>query len=169
MAKEIAIRPIEPADRPWVLRFLQERWGSDRMVGHGEMFYPGEHAGFIAMRGGEPTGLLTYRIAGDACEITLIDSGIQHGGIGTTLLAAVEEAARRAGCTRLWLITTNDNLDALRFYQRRGFVLKTLHANAAEAARRLKPEIPLVGDYGIPMRDEIELEMLLVPPRVEQP
>jgi ribosomal protein S18 acetylase RimI-like enzyme len=161
MTHEIEIRPMEPADRPWVLRFLQERWGSDRMVGHGEMFYPADHAGFIAMRSGEPMGLVTYRIANDACEITLIDSGIQYGGIGTALLGTVEEAARGAGCRCIWLITTNDNVDALRFYQRRGFVLAALHPNAMEAARRLKPEIPLVGDYGIPLRDEIELEMAL--------
>lgn len=152
------IRPIEPADRPWVLRFLRERWGSDRMAAHGVLFYPAEHAGFIAEREREPVGLVTYEIDGDACEITLIDSGPQHAGIGTALLGAVEEAARWAGCARLWLITTNDNLGALRFYQRRGFVLAALRPNAMEAARRLKPEIPLVGDYGIPLRDEIELE-----------
>jgi GNAT superfamily N-acetyltransferase len=155
------IRSIEPADKPWVLRFLHERWGSDRMAAHGVLFFPADHAGFIAERGGEPAGLLTYEIAGDACEITLIDSGPQHAGIGTMLIRAVEDAARRAGCRRLWLVTTNDNVDALRFYQRRGFVLAALRPKALEAARRLKPEIPLVGDYGILLRDEIEVEMWL--------
>jgi hypothetical protein len=68
--------------------------------------------------------------------------------------------ARDAGCTRLWLITTNDNVDALRFYQRRGFRLAALHAGAVDRSRtRLKPEIPEIGDHGIPLRDEIELEL----------
>ena len=82
-------------------------------------------------------------------------------GVGSALVSTLEDAARAAGCRRLWLITTNDNLEALRFYQRRGFVLAALHPGAIEASRRLKPVIPLVGHDGIPIRDELELERLL--------
>jgi hypothetical protein len=64
-----------------------------------------------------------------------------------------------ANCTRF--ATTNDNLNALRFYQKRGFVLVSVHRNAVIKSRQLKPEIPLTGNDGIPLRDEIELEMLL--------
>ncbi len=65
------------------------------------------------------------------------------------------------GCDSIevWLITTDANLHALRFYQRRGLVLAALHRNAVEAARRIKPEIPLIGNDGIPIRDELELEL----------
>jgi hypothetical protein len=57
------------------------------------------------------------------------------------------------------VLTTNDNVDALRFYQRRGFRLAELHPGAVDEARaRLKPEIPRVGDHGIPLRDELMLE-----------
>jgi ribosomal protein S18 acetylase RimI-like enzyme len=80
--------------------------------------------------------------------------------VGTALINAVIEAARRQGCTRVWLITTNDNLHALRFYQKRDFVLVAVHANAVARARQIKPEIPLIGRDGIPIRDEIELELL---------
>jgi ribosomal protein S18 acetylase RimI-like enzyme len=73
----------------------------------------------------------------------------------------VREVATAAGCRRLWLITTNDNLDALRFYQRRGFELVAVHRDFREVARRLKPSIPLEGNFGIPIRDEIELELRL--------
>ena len=84
----------------------------------------------------------------------------RHRGTGTALIEAIETLARDAGCTRLWLITTNDNVDALRFYQRRGFRLAKLHAGAVDDARaRLKPGIPRVGDHGIPLRDELELEL----------
>jgi len=80
-------------------------------------------------------------------------------GIGTALVQAVRDVAADEGCRRLWLITTNDNLDALRFYQRRDFELVAVHRDLRDTARRLKPSIPLVGDYGIPIRDELELEI----------
>lgn len=161
MDDAITIRPIEAADRDWVVRFLRDRWGTDRMAAHGVLFCPADHPGFVAVRLGGAVGLLTYALSAAACEITLIDSGIRHVGIGTALIAAVKEAATQAGCTRLWLVTTNDNVDALRFYQRRGFALVGLRPNAMQAARTLKPEIPLIGQYGIPLRDELELEMTL--------
>jgi ribosomal protein S18 acetylase RimI-like enzyme len=90
-----------------------------------------------------------------------IDSDKPSIGVGTVLIDAVKEIARQAGCSRLWLITTNDNMNALRFYQKRGFVLVAVHRNALERSRKLKPEIPLIGDDEIPLRDEIELEMML--------
>ena len=81
-------------------------------------------------------------------------------GAGSALLAACVRAAVDAGATRLWLITTNDNMPALRFYQRRGFVLVALRPGAIDEARRtLKPEIHLTGRDEIPIRDEIELEL----------
>jgi RimJ/RimL family protein N-acetyltransferase len=105
--------------------------------------------------------LVTYRIVAKECEIVTLDS-LQTGmGIGTALLDAVEQAAQQARCRRIWLITTNDNLTALRFYQKRGFSLVAVHRGAVEQARRLKPEIPACGQYGIPIQDEIELELLL--------
>jgi len=83
---------------------------------------------------------------------------VEGQGAGTALLTAVEAAAAAAGCRRLWLITTNDNLDALRFYQRRGYRLAALYPGAVDEARRVKPTIPLVGNHGIPLHDELELE-----------
>jgi ribosomal protein S18 acetylase RimI-like enzyme len=76
------------------------------------------------------------------------------------LLTAVREVARRTACTRLWVVTTNDNVDALRFYQRRGFRLARLRAGAVNQSRRtLKPEIPSIGSYDIELRDELELNI----------
>ena len=110
---------------------------------------------------GTLAGVLTYVVRGDACEVLTLNAAHRHRGTGTALIAAVETLARDAGCTRLWLITTNDNVDALRFYQRRGFRLAKLHAGAVDDGRRLKPSIPRFGDHGIPLRDEIELERAL--------
>ena len=93
--------------------------------------------------------------------IAALDGLAQGQGIGTALLETVKQVALEAGCRRLWLIVTNDNLPALRFYQKRGFHLAAVYPNALEASRRLKPEIPLFGLDGIPLRDEIELELTL--------
>lgn len=131
------------------------------MVSRGRLHEVGESPGFVAISDGKPVGLLTYRIENDECEIVLLDSGFEGKGIGSVLIAAAKEAAAEAGCSRLWLVTTNDNVDALRFYQKRGFVIAAVHTNALEQSRKLKPEIPLVGKHGIPLRDEIELDIHL--------
>jgi ribosomal protein S18 acetylase RimI-like enzyme len=83
-------------------------------------------------------------------------------GVGTALLEGLEDDARAHGAERVWLVTTNDNVDALRFYQRRGYRLVALRPGAVDAARREhKPSIPETGDHGIPLRDELELEKRL--------
>ncbi len=103
--------------------------------------------------------MLTYVREREQCEILTLHASRQWRGIGSALVEAVERLAAQRGCTRLWVITTNDNVDALRFYQRRGFRLAALHPGAVDGSRaRLKPEIPTVGDHGIPLRDEVELE-----------
>jgi GNAT superfamily N-acetyltransferase len=117
------------------------------------------HPHLVAHYGdGTLAGVLTYVIRGEECEVLTLHAAHRHRGTGTALIGAIETLARDAGCTRLWLITTNDNVDALRFYQRRGFRLAKLHAGAVDDSRaRLKPEIPEIGDHGIPIRDELEL------------
>lgn len=94
----------------------------------------------------------------DRCELVTIDAGISRQGIGSQLLAQVENAARAVGCKKIWLITTNDNTDAAAFYTRRGYRLVAVHLDALDESRRLKPSIPTIGDRGIPLRDEWEFE-----------
>ena len=64
--------------------------------------------------------------------------------------------ARLALCKQVWLITTNDNIEAIHFYQRCGYDMVGLYHNALEESRKLKPQIPLVGSFGIPIKHEIE-------------
>ncbi len=156
---KIRIRAVDPSDREWVRQFTAAHWGSDMMITRGTVLYISEQQGFLAETGGEVAGFVSYRIEGAECEITSLDSLREGMGIGTRLIERVAEAARSAGCTRLFLITTNDNLHALRFYQRRGFRLVALYPGAVNESRKLKPEIPLIGNDGIPLRDEIELEL----------
>jgi len=104
---------------------------------------------------------LTYHVDGRECEIVTINSLEEGVGVGSALLTAVKDKAKSLGCRRLWLITTNDNLNALRFYQKRGLHIAAVYPGAMERSRRLKPSIPLVGKDGIPLRDELELELSL--------
>jgi GNAT superfamily N-acetyltransferase len=152
------IRAAEPGDRAQLKGFL-ERWHSLRVARLGTLERPLDHTMLVAERDGRLIGVLTYVVRGAECEVLTLHADERRTGVGSALLAEVEQLARRAGCTRLWLITTNDNVDALRFYQRRGFRLAALHSGAVDASRaHLKPEIPEVGDHGIPIRDELELE-----------
>ncbi|MGA9348116.1 MAG: GNAT family N-acetyltransferase [Anaerolineae bacterium] len=155
------IRPLNKGDRDWTARLLKEHWHSTKIVTRGRIHYADELPGFIAVQEDKPVGLVTYRVDGDECEIITMNSLVEGVGIGVALQDAVKDIAASAKCKRLWLITTNDNTAALRFYQKRGFSLVAVHRNALEQSRRLKPEIPLVGTNGIPLRDEIELELLL--------
>ena len=106
-------------------------------------------------------GLLTFRFENDECEVVTLDSFLEGQGVGSSMLNAAKERAVSAKCHRLWLITTNDNLHALGFYQKRGFRIAAVRRDAMEEFRKLKPEIPTVGKKEIPLRDEIELEILL--------
>lgn len=155
------IRATTPNEQAQIRTFIAAHWGEPRVIGHGVEYYPERLPAFVAEEAGEWVGLLTYTIVGDECEIVTIDSLRQGQGIGVALIEAVITAAREAHCRRLWLITTNDNLNALRFYQKRGFTLVAIYPNAVNRSRLLKPSIPLIGEFGIPLRDEIELELWL--------
>jgi GNAT superfamily N-acetyltransferase len=156
------VRPLADGDRSWARSYLIDHWGDDTMAADGELFRPHEHDGFIATVGGDPAGLVTYRTRDDgSLEVTSLTAWPQWHGVGTVLLQAAAGAARALGCVRLWLVTTNDNLEALRFYQRRGMRLAALRPGAVDAARRLKPTIPQFGASGIAIRDELVLEMRL--------
>jgi N-acetylglutamate synthase-like GNAT family acetyltransferase len=154
------IRPVNSDDGDWIAQFITGRWGAEFIAAHYEIFYCRDLPGFIATEGGEKVGLLTYKIVAGECEIVSLDSVRPCIGIGTSLIDAVKAAAVESGCRRLWLVTTNDNMNALRFYQKRGFSMVRINRNAIEFARKLKP-VPLIGADGIPLRDEIELQMML--------
>ncbi|MFH2008737.1 MAG: GNAT family N-acetyltransferase [bacterium] len=155
------IRTTCPDDREWVQGLLVEHWGETRVVSRGRVHQAELLPGFVAVRDGARCGLLTYRVEGGELEVVSLNALTAGQGVGTSLLVAAAEAAREAGCRRLWLITTNDNLAALRFYQRRGLHLAALHRSALDVSRRLKPSIPRLGIDGIPLRDELELEVIL--------
>jgi GNAT superfamily N-acetyltransferase len=158
----VRIRSLEPTDRGWLEAFIREQWGSDVQAYRGALVRPADHPGFVAEEDGSPVGVAMVRFDGDECEIVTLNAVPRGRGVGTALVDAVAGYARDKGFRRLRVTTTNANLDALRFYQRGGFHLAELRVGAVDRARaELKPEIPETGEYGIPLRDEVELEMRL--------
>ncbi|MBC8179899.1 GNAT family N-acetyltransferase [candidate division KSB1 bacterium] len=159
---DFEIRPITADDKTVTANILKDAWASTISVSKGKALDASELPGFIAVLGDEIIGLITYHIKNNECEIVTLDSLHEGIGVGTALVMAVKQTAINAGCTRLWLITTNDNTDAMRFYQTRGFLLVAVHRNAVtEARKKIKPEIAIYGFESIPIRDEIELEIML--------
>jgi GNAT superfamily N-acetyltransferase len=158
---DVDIRDIAPADRTWVSAFLQEQFGSTRVVSRGVLHQADDLPGFLARCDGNPAGLLTYHVARDELEVVTLHAARPGLGLGTVLLDAAQARARSLGCARLWLITTNDNHPAARFYERRGMTRVAVHRDAVTAARAMKPEIPEIGVDGVPIRHEIEYELKL--------
>lgn len=155
---ELRVRARDDGDREWVKRFLAEH-DSVEVARLGRVERALDHPALVAERDGTLAGVLTFVLGNGDCEILTLHAVERFGGTGTALVEAVEKLAADAGCTRLWLITTNDNVDSLRFCQRRGFRLAALHRGAVDHSRgHLKPEIPQIGDHGIDLRDELELE-----------
>ena len=155
------IRPLADADRGWVESLIVDRWGDSVVVGRGGVWKPAELPGFAAFDDGQCAGLVTYEIDGEACEIVTIDALEEGKGIGTALLEAVVGIARETGCTRVQLLTTNNNQRALAFYQKRGFRLVGLVPGAIDEERKRKPSIAEFDSAGLPIRDELHLELPL--------
>jgi GNAT superfamily N-acetyltransferase len=152
---------ITAETRDAVNRFLTEHWFSTKMAVRGRLFDLAYAPGFLALEDGEIRGLLTYAPEGEHCEILSLDSLTENRGVGTELLRRMAEFAREQGFARLTLVTTNDNLRAIGFYQKRGFDMTALFHGAVDEARLQKPEIPLIGDDGIPLHHEIAFTLEL--------
>ncbi|AYY12508.1 GNAT family N-acetyltransferase [Actinobacteria bacterium YIM 96077] len=159
--QSVTVRPLGAGDDQAVRGLLADSWSEAAVAAHGVVYDATQLPGFIAEVRDQLAGLLTYHTDGDEWEIVTLDATVAGRGVGTALLRTAEEAARRAGASRLWLITTNENVHAIRFYQRRGFDLVAVHRDAVTRARaELKPSIPVEVD-GIPLRHELEFERQL--------
>jgi ribosomal protein S18 acetylase RimI-like enzyme len=160
----VEVRALAAADRTWVRERLAVDWGGPLVVTPSGARDASLLDGFVAVRGAERVGLVTFEFdARGDCEVVTLDSYAPHNGIGTALLAAVRATAHTAGAHRCWLVTSNDNTAALRFYQKRGWDLVTVHRDAIAAWRKLKPNIAQHGIDAIPVRHALELELRLTP------
>ncbi len=161
------ISEVNPEIRPLVQEFIHKFWHDETVVVHSTVYKPHELEGLVAFDCTSDrkriVGLLTYSLKGDGLEIVTLNSLIPGWGLGKALIEEVRRKAAQLGVRRIWLVTNNDNIDALRFFQRRGFEITAVYRDAVNAARKLKPSIPIIGHYGIPMKDELEMELLIKP------
>jgi GNAT superfamily N-acetyltransferase len=157
------IIPLEGIYRGKVIDHVVEEWG-EPIVTRGNIIQIRNLPGFIVLEKGTLAGAVLYEIRDKECEIVVLYSLTESRGVGTKLINSVIETAKSKNCTRVWLITMNDNTRAIRFYQKRGFDLKAVHINAFDITRKLK-KLPLrenvLGIDGIPIKHEFEFEIIL--------
>lgn len=135
-------------NRAPVDRYVREEWGGPLIVTLGKPYDAGLLPGYAAVEGGQLVGAVLYAL-------------VENHGVGSALLRQVLKCAVERGCRRVWLVTTNDNTHAIRFYQRFGFALKAVHIDSMKITRTLKPGLPERGIDGIPLAHEFESEILL--------
>ncbi|SCL21806.1 Ribosomal protein S18 acetylase RimI [Micromonospora rhizosphaerae] len=158
----IDVRPAEPRDHDDVAALHQREWGGPYVVVHDTRYDLRTLPTLVAVDdAGGFAGALAYRLADGGLEVVSLAATAAARGAGSALLAAAEAVALAAGADRLWLVTTNDNLGALRFYQRRGLRIVAVDAGAVDRARQVKPSIPYLGEDDIPLHDELVLERRL--------
>ena len=155
------ITEIREDDRQVINNILIEQWESTNITIRGKIVDGTKLNGFIAKINDKLVGLITYLIEEGECEICTLNSFIENKGIGSSLIEKVKFVAKENNCSRLKLVTTNDNIRGIEFYQRRGFNFANLYKDSISKARLLKPEIPMYADNGLPIKDEIEFEIIL--------
>ncbi len=152
---------IEPAPRELIARMWQELWGQPAVTAERE-YMPPDVEGLVWRAGdGRALGLVTWFVEGERAEIVSLNALEPRRGIDSRLMDAAEEGLRRRGVKTAYLVTTTDNHGALSFYVRRGYRLLRLHLEAMDRVRQVKPQVPLTGNDGVPLRDMWELEKQL--------
>ncbi|WP_274309961.1 GNAT family N-acetyltransferase [Solibacillus daqui] len=158
----MSIKPITIHNRKRVHQFFKEHWGSTQMIISSGIYNCDQLDGYIYEKDEKILGLLTYVFHEDVLEVISLDSVIEGQGIGSKLMQEVELLAKHKGMLKITLLTTNDNINALKFYQKKGYRIVKVIPNAVAKACMIKPSIPLIGYEAIPLHDELELVKLLI-------
>lgn len=161
------VRRLRALDRDFVTDFLDSNHVSPAVVSRGRLHAAESLPGFVALQDSDPVGLLVYAVADAQLEIIILHTVVDRIGLGSSLLREAKKAARRLDCRRIWVVVTNDDTKAMGFYQRNGFRIVAFYAEARDVARAMRPDLPELGVDGIPVHDEIELELSLHAPAAE--
>ena len=153
------IRPVTPEDREWIAEMIGTAFGSARLISNEHLLEDASLLdGFVAEIDARPIGCaLVDDVDGDT-ELVALVTTYRGAGVGAGLLDAVVERGKRDGWKRLGLVTSNDNTDAIRVYQRAGWDWTEFRRDAITRVRAHRPEIPELGQHGIPVRHEIHFE-----------
>jgi len=157
MANKIIVRPANESDQEKINKIISESWGSTIIVST-QKFDASKLPTLIVEDEGKLSGVCVYNISGGRLEIVAIKTLIHGKGYGKALISDCKRLAKEKALTSIFLITTNDNLDAMGFYQKQGLRMVKIYPDEMDEVRKIKPEIPLIGENGIPLKDEIEFE-----------
>jgi GNAT superfamily N-acetyltransferase len=155
----VFVREATDADRAAARELFERDFGRTHIVAFGEVMDIDQMPALVAQVHQDISGALAYRSLGEALHVVALatDPMWQRTGVGGHLIAEAELLARRLAMKRLIVSTTNDNLPALYFYQRRGYKLTELVPGSV--IEHTKQSVP--GFAGIPVRDEVRLEKKL--------
>ncbi|MDZ5470503.1 GNAT family N-acetyltransferase [Bacillus sp. 31A1R] len=153
---------VEQVEKSKLLHFFTEHWGSPKMVISSGVYECDSLPGYVCLSDKqEVIGLVTFVDRGNEREIISLDSILENKGIGSNLMELAETDAKQANMDKITLITSNDNINAIKFYQKRGYRIVQVLCDAIDEARKIKPSIPLIGYHGIPIKDELVLEKMI--------
>ncbi|MFM6850419.1 MAG: GNAT family N-acetyltransferase [Terrabacter sp.] len=158
---DLVIRPLAASDRRWARGRLVRDWSSTYVARRGELIDATGLPGYVALLGGRRSGMALVDVRDDALEIVVLSASRRRRGVGRALVEGCVAEARHRGCRRVWLVTTNNNIGAISFYQHVGMDLCAFHRYAVRAARELKPSLPLRDEVGLPIDHELEFEIRL--------
>jgi GNAT superfamily N-acetyltransferase len=153
------IRPM--TDRAALDELLRLRWSDGSIFVRGRLITPPDVEAFGAYHDNKLQGVATWRIEDGSLYLLTLNNITDRRGVGEALLARMLDLAREKKLPHLRVIISNDNVGAFRFYQKRGFRIIAVHVGVVDMMRKMKPSIPEIGSEGIPMRDEIEMEIAL--------
>ena len=156
----VIIRESEERDQAGIIELFERDFGYTNIVAFGEEVVLGDAPSLAAWMKGELAGALAYRLLTDGLLILALatDAMWQRSGVGGHLVAEAESLPRARGLARVLVSTTNDNLPALYFYQRRDYHITEVVSGGLLAHIK---EGGSVGFGGIPLRDEIRMERRL--------
>lgn len=160
-ASGIEIRWKDDDDQPFIRAELERHWCSTTIWSVDRRYEADQLPAFIAWRDGQRIGHITLAFDPGECEVVTLSAMEEGRGVATMLLAAASAETRSRGLRRMRLTTSNDNLRALALYQKRGWRLVAVHRGMIDRYRERVPAIPVIGLNGIPLHDEIELELRL--------
>ncbi len=155
------ILTVSKKDKALVQQLLKDCRGSCVIIKKERVHQADELPGFIVEKNGKAAGLVTFYHDGKQVEIVTLSSNNDNEDIKTALVAQVINFARENNCYRIWVILTNDNTPCLALLQKIGFSICQFYKNAVDFTRHIDPSFPLCGIDNIPVRDEIELELIL--------
>lgn len=139
----VAVRVATAEDHAWIVATARELLGDEVQVHSRRQFTVLDGEVLVVTVDGSPDGFATWDHDRDTAELLAIAVRGRRRGGGRALVETVRGRAQRAGCTRLVVVTTDENVGAQRFYATLGFGLTERRVGAVdECRRRYKPTIP---------------------------